>query len=90
MVINFAIYLCCLGGASNSLRERIQEILDEKDEYFDSKGMKWTVCSDTDFPYWIELHIQSQFEMRLQEGKRKISRKNKDTKIQEGHTVYRV
>ena len=78
-ILNFVIYLCCLNGSSTHLREKIQEILDSKDEYFDSKGMRWTVCSDFEFPYWIELHIQSQFEMKLKQENEELQAKKKET-----------
>ena len=61
------IWSCCFDGKIENMRNKIQFILDSKDEYFESKGMRWTVCTDTEFPYWIELHIQSQFEMKLAE-----------------------
>jgi len=66
LIMNFVLYGCCLDSTVNRLRDKIQSILDQKDEYFDSKGMKWTVCNGADFPYWVELHIQSQFEMKLE------------------------
>jgi len=78
-ILNFVIYLCCLNGSSTRLRDKVQEILDSKDEYFESKGMRWTVCSDSEFPYWIELHIQSQFEMKLKQENEQLQGKKKET-----------
>jgi len=78
-ILNFAIYLCCLNGSATRLREKVQEILDSKDEYFESKGMRWTVGSDSEFPFWIELHIQSQFEMKLKQEKEELQGKKTET-----------
>jgi len=81
LIMNFVIYGCCLDSTVNRLREKIQSILDQKDEYFDSKGMKWTVCNGADFPYWVELHIQSQFEMKAEREMEKATgvKKNRKT-----------
>lgn len=82
IILNFVIYSCCLGGTSTRLRDKVQAVLDNKDEYFDSKGMRWAICAETEFPYWLELHVQSQFEMKLQkekealEGKKRLSSKD--------------
>jgi len=78
-ILNFVIYMCCLNGSSTRLREKVQEILDSKDEYFESKGMRWIVCADTEFPFWIELHIQSQFEMKLKQEKDQHQGKKTET-----------
>jgi len=75
ITFNFIIYACCLNSSMTVLRDKIQNVLDSKDEYFDSKGMRWGVCLETDFPYWIELHIRSQFEMKLQKEKQEARRK---------------
>jgi len=81
LIMNFVIYGCCLDSTVNRLRDKIQSILDQKDEYFDSKGMKWAVCNGADFPYWVELHIQSQFEMKLEREMERATgtKKNKKT-----------
>jgi len=86
IVLNFSIWACCLGGSTTRLRDKIQNILDQKDEYFDSKGMRWTVCTDTDFPYWIELHIQSQFEMKLAGEKRQAKKQVTSERDEEKET----
>ena len=77
LIMNFSIYMCCLNSATNRLRDKIQEILDIKDEYFSSKGMKWAICSETDFPYWIELHVQSQFEIKIEKDVQRVEGKKK-------------
>jgi hypothetical protein len=80
LILNFVIWGCCLDSTVNRLRDKIQSILDQKDEYFDSKGMKWTVCNGADFPYWVELHIQSQFEMKLEREMEQATGKKKNKK----------
>lgn len=80
LIMNFVLYGCCLDSTVNRLRDKIQSILDQKDEYFDSKGMKWTVCNGADFPYWVELHIQSQFEMKLEREMEQATGKKKNKK----------
>lgn len=80
LIMNFVVWSCYLGGTSNRLRDKVQGILDTKDEYFDSKGMRWSVCAETDFPFWIELHIQSQFEMQLEKEKEQMGIKKKQPK----------
>jgi len=77
IIMNFVIWGCCLDGRIDQMRNKIQYILDSKDEYFDSKGMRWSVCTDTEFPYWVELHIQSQFEMKLAQEKEELEGRKK-------------
>jgi len=77
IIINFVIWGCCLDGRIDQMRNKIQYILDSKDEYFESKGMRWSVCVETEFPYWVELHVQSQFEMRLAQEKDEFEGKKK-------------
>jgi len=69
VIANLAIWTCCLNGSINKIREKIQGVLDNRDEFYDEKGMRWSICEGSDFPYWIELHIQSQFEMQLEREK---------------------
>lgn len=77
LILNFVVWSCCLGGTSTRIRDKVQGVLDTKDEYFDSKGMRWSVSAENDFPFWIELHIQSQFEMKLEKEKEKMEGKKK-------------
>jgi len=81
VIANLAIWACCLGSSINKIREKIQGVLDNRDEFYDEKGMRWSLCDGNDFPYWIELHIQSVFEMKLEQEKEAFeSKRATDTK----------
>jgi len=69
IIVNASIWACCMSSSLNKIRDKIQGILDNRDEFYDEKGMRWTICEGSDFPYWLELHIQSQFEMKLEQEK---------------------
>jgi len=69
IIANASIWTCCMSSSLNKIRDKIQGILDNRDEFYDEKGMRWTICEGTDFPYWLELHIQSQFEIKLEQEK---------------------
>ncbi len=89
ILMSFILWGCCLDGKIDNMRNKVQYVLDTKDDYFDSKGMRWTVCSETEFPYWVELHIQSQFEMKLAQEKeaREGKKPKKDKEFSESRGI---
>jgi hypothetical protein len=64
LVADVCIWGYCQSGTIAKLRNKVQFVLESQDDFYEEKGMKWTLTNEHDFPYWIELHVQSEFEMK--------------------------
>lgn len=77
MIANVCIWGYCQSGTISRLRNKVQFGLDSQEDFYEEKGMKWMIPTEHDFPYWIELHVQSEFEMKDETEKGKKAKKKK-------------
>jgi hypothetical protein len=64
MITNVCIWGYCQSGTISRMRNKVQFGIDSQEDFYEEMGMKWMIPTEHDFPYWIELHVQSEFEMK--------------------------
>lgn len=72
MITNVCIWGYCQSGTISRMRNKVQFGIDSQEDFYEEMGMKWIIPTEHDFPYWIELHVQSEFEMKdeVKQGKK--------------------
>jgi hypothetical protein len=88
IIFNICIWGYCQSGAISRMKSKIQFILDSQEDVYEEKGMKWSLSNENEFPFWIELHIQSEYEMKVDKNdKGKRGKGSKDLRLADHNTT---